>query len=184
MAWYSVAVILDGGLSTLPVGCIWAIVAGSTFGATIPLLKAFVLPQPEPDTEKPNGMAGGGGDEYSAAADPRDGDGDDADPMHLKERPSPRQACLARFRDCLPVVLAFAIAFMVPPFYSCAMCLGSGVTALWKRRDRAGETSLGYAVASGMMAGEGVMGVACAAFELAGFGQYVIRWGCLNDANC
>jgi uncharacterized oligopeptide transporter (OPT) family protein len=102
----------------------------------------------------------------------------------LTPPPSRCEACLAQLRDALPVVLAFAIAFMVPPFYSCAMCLGSGVTWLWKRRDCAGEASLGYAIASGLMAGEGVMGVLCAAFELAGFGQYVVRWGCLNDANC
>ena len=59
----------------------------------------------------------------------------------------------------LPSGLAFGIAFIVPAYYSVAMFLGALAYQAWLRADRVAATALGFAVASGLIAGEGLMGV-------------------------
>ena len=59
----------------------------------------------------------------------------------------------------LPSGLAFGIAFIVPAYYAVAMFLGSLVLVIWKRVSAESAKKLSFAVASGLVAGEGLMGV-------------------------
>lgn len=68
----------------------------------------------------------------------------------------------------LPSGLAIGVAFIVPAYYSIAMFLGMVAFQLWMRLDKAGATALGFAVASGLIAGEGLMGVVTAALQVFG----------------
>lgn len=68
----------------------------------------------------------------------------------------------------VPSGLAVGIAFIVPAYYSVAMFLGAMLYQLWMAVDRNGATALGFAVASGLIAGEGLMGVGNAILELFG----------------
>jgi OPT family oligopeptide transporter len=70
----------------------------------------------------------------------------------------------------LPSALAFGIAFIVPAYYSVAMFIGSMILVAWKRSDPSGAEKLAFAVASGLIAGEGLMGVVTAVLTLAGLG--------------
>ena len=69
----------------------------------------------------------------------------------------------------LPSGLAIGVAFIVPAYYSIAMFLGMAAYQLWVRLDKAGATALGFAVASGLIAGEGLMGVVTAVLQNLGF---------------
>jgi putative OPT family oligopeptide transporter len=73
-----------------------------------------------------------------------------------------------RTRAYLPSGLAFGIAFIIPAFYSFCFLIGAILYAIWKRRSPASATALGFAVASGLIAGEGLMGVVTAALKLLG----------------
>lgn len=68
----------------------------------------------------------------------------------------------------VPSGLAVGIAFIVPAYYSVAMFMGAMLYQVWLRIDRDGATALGFAVASGLIAGEGLMGVGNAILELFG----------------
>lgn len=68
----------------------------------------------------------------------------------------------------LPSALAMGIAFIVPAYYSIAMCLGSFALILWQRKDANHCTAYAFAVASGLVAGEGLMGIVTAALTLLG----------------
>jgi OPT family oligopeptide transporter len=70
----------------------------------------------------------------------------------------------------LPSGLAFGIAFIIPAFYSFCFLYGAIAYAIWKRRSAAAATALGFAVASGLIAGEGLMGIVTAALKLMGLG--------------
>ena len=59
----------------------------------------------------------------------------------------------------LPSGLAFGIAFIVPAYYAVAMFIGSLVLVIWQRTSPASAKKLSFAVASGLVAGEGLMGV-------------------------
>ena len=59
----------------------------------------------------------------------------------------------------LPSGLAFGIAFIVPAYYAVAMFLGSLVLVIWQRASPDSAKKLSFAVASGLVAGEGLMGV-------------------------
>lgn len=67
----------------------------------------------------------------------------------------------------VPSGLAVGIAFIVPAYYSVAMFLGAMLYQLWMAFDRDSANALGFAVASGLVAGEGLMGVVNAFLELA-----------------
>ncbi len=78
---------------------------------------------------------------------------------------------LRRIRTLAPFVpsgLAFGIAFIVPPFYSITICLGAMLLVLWRVRYPSGARRLSFAVASGLIAGEGLFGIVKAAMTLLG----------------
>lgn len=66
----------------------------------------------------------------------------------------------------MPSSLAFGIAFIVPAFYSLTMFLGALLFFLWTRRNEKQAKALGFAVASGLIAGEGLMGIVNAVMTL------------------
>ncbi len=68
----------------------------------------------------------------------------------------------------LPSGLAFGIAFIVPAYYSIAMFIGAMLFVAWRNRNPASAKMLGFAIASGCIAGEGLMGVVNAALEVLG----------------
>lgn len=74
----------------------------------------------------------------------------------------------AALRKYLPSGLAFGIAFIVPAYYSVAMFLGAMIFFAWKRRNPAGAEQLGFSIASGLIAGEGLMGIIVAVLTLLG----------------
>ena len=68
----------------------------------------------------------------------------------------------------LPSGLAFGIAFIIPAFYSVAFLIGAIAYGFWKRRNASSAEALGFAVASGLIAGEGLMTIVNAALKIAG----------------
>ncbi|MGH1467927.1 MAG: OPT family oligopeptide transporter [Bdellovibrionales bacterium] len=68
----------------------------------------------------------------------------------------------------LPSGLAMGIAFIVPAYYSVAMCIGSIFLVYWQKKNAASCKSLSFSVASGLVAGEGLMGVVVAVLTLVG----------------
>ncbi len=73
-----------------------------------------------------------------------------------------------RARAVLPVGIAFGIAFIIPAFYSLCFLFGAVGYAIWRKLNRPAAEALGFAVASGLIAGEGLMGLVTAAMKLAG----------------
>jgi len=71
-------------------------------------------------------------------------------------------------RAWLPSGLAFGVAFIIPAFYSLAFLIGALAYAFWRWRNRSSAEALGFAVASGLIAGEGLMGIVNAVLTLAG----------------
>ncbi|MDJ0520691.1 MAG: OPT family oligopeptide transporter [Planctomycetota bacterium] len=69
-------------------------------------------------------------------------------------------------RPYLPSGLAFGVAFIIPAFYSFTFLIGAIVYAIWKARGRGSAEALGFAVASGLIAGEGLMGIINAVLTL------------------
>jgi OPT family oligopeptide transporter len=70
----------------------------------------------------------------------------------------------------LPSGLAFGIAFIIPAFYSFCFLYGAVAYAIWKARNPSDANALGFAVASGCIAGEGLMGIVTAGMKLMGLG--------------
>lgn len=66
-----------------------------------------------------------------------------------------------------PSGLAFGIAFIVPAMYPIAMFLGSMLLVIWRRLKPEQCKALVFAVASGLIAGEGVMNLFIAMLDLA-----------------
>ncbi len=66
----------------------------------------------------------------------------------------------------VPSGLAMGIAFIVPAYYSIAMFIGAMFIVYWEKKNPASCKSLSYAVASGLVAGEGLMGVIVAVLTL------------------
>ena len=71
-------------------------------------------------------------------------------------------------RAWLPSGLAFGIAFIIPAFYSVAFLVGAIGFWIWKKRSGSAAEALGFAVASGLIAGEGLMGIVTAVLKLSG----------------
>lgn len=67
----------------------------------------------------------------------------------------------------MPSGLAFGIAFIVPAYYAIAMFLGSMILVAWQKKDKAHCAMLSFAVASGLVAGEGLMGIITSLIDLA-----------------
>ena len=81
----------------------------------------------------------------------------------------------------VPSSLAMGIAFIVPAYYSVAMFIGSMMLVAWKRISPASAAALAIAVASGLIAGEGLTGVLAAIESIAGVPEGeglmpVIQW--------
>jgi uncharacterized oligopeptide transporter (OPT) family protein len=68
----------------------------------------------------------------------------------------------------LPSGLAIGIAFIIPAFYSMIMFFGAVAMVVWKKRSPQSFNRLGFAVASGFIAGEGLLGLVKAALTLLG----------------
>ena len=69
-------------------------------------------------------------------------------------------------KNYMPSGLAMGIAFIVPPFYSIAMFLGTMAAYFWQKMRPAQAKALGFAIASGLVAGEGLMGIVNAILTL------------------
>ncbi len=68
----------------------------------------------------------------------------------------------------LPSGLAIGIAFIVQAFYSLVIFLGSLALVIWQRSSPASAKKLSFAIASGLVAGEGLFGIFKAALTLLG----------------
>jgi putative OPT family oligopeptide transporter len=68
----------------------------------------------------------------------------------------------------VPSGLAMGIAFIVPAYYSVAMFFGSMFFVIWSRKNKLSCDSLSFPVASGLVAGEGLMGIVVAILTLLG----------------
>ena len=69
----------------------------------------------------------------------------------------------------VPSGLAMGIAFIVPAYYSVAMFFGSVFLVCWMKKNPTSCKSLSFPVASGLVAGEGLMGIVVAILTLLGF---------------
>lgn len=69
----------------------------------------------------------------------------------------------------VPSGLAMGIAFIVPPYYSIAMFVGSVFLVLWEKKAPLNAKAYAFSVASGLVAGEGLMGIFTAVLTLLGF---------------
>jgi uncharacterized oligopeptide transporter (OPT) family protein len=72
----------------------------------------------------------------------------------------------AKAKDYVPSALAFGIAMIVGAYYSIAMFLGALVFVIWKKLKPEQAAALSFAVASGLVAGEGLAGIGKAALVL------------------
>ena len=68
----------------------------------------------------------------------------------------------------LPSGLAIGIAFIVQAFFSLVIFFGALALVLWRRTRPASASKLSFAVASGLVAGEGLFGIFKAAMTLLG----------------
>ena len=68
----------------------------------------------------------------------------------------------------LPSGLAFGIAFIVPAYYSVAMFVGALLYLGWQKSNKSDAEQLGFSVASGLIAGEGLIGILAAGLTIAG----------------
>ncbi len=68
----------------------------------------------------------------------------------------------------LPSGLAIGIAFIVQAFYSLVIFFGALALVAWRRANPSGAKRLSFAVASGLVAGEGLFGIFKAAMTLLG----------------
>lgn len=81
-------------------------------------------------------------------------------------------------------MMVLALAFIVPAtVYGTAMLIGALIAWIWARRNPQAFEMLGYAVAAGFMAGEGIGGVVNAIIQIIGvsgdiFGTQI---GCPGD---
>ena len=70
----------------------------------------------------------------------------------------------------VPSGLAFGIAMIIPAFYSMAMFIGTVIFVVWAKRNPKDSNDLAFAIASGLIAGEGLMGVVSSVMTLLGIG--------------
>jgi OPT family oligopeptide transporter len=75
-----------------------------------------------------------------------------------------------KIKAYLPSGLAMGIAFIVPAYYSVAMFIGAMFLVWWRKSKPTTCEALGFAVASGLVAGEGLMGIVTAVLTLLGIG--------------
>jgi uncharacterized oligopeptide transporter (OPT) family protein len=75
---------------------------------------------------------------------------------------------IERIKPYVPSGLAMGIAFIVPAFNSLVMFYGLVIWLVWKWFWPAATEKYTFAVASGMIAGEGLMGIVNAGLTIAG----------------
>ena len=78
-------------------------------------------------------------------------------------------ACLRKIRALAPYVpsgMAVGIAFIVQAYFSLVIFFGSLALVVWRARRPSSAQRLSFAVASGLIAGEGLFGIAKAAMTL------------------
>ena len=72
-------------------------------------------------------------------------------------------------RKYWPNMMVMALAFVLPQtVYGTAMVMGATVAAVWLKKSKEHFDMYGYAVAAGLIAGEGIGGVVNAIFQIAG----------------
>jgi len=64
-----------------------------------------------------------------------------------------------KIKPYVPSTLAIGIAFIVPAYYSVAMFIGSMILVVWQKVNKKQALALSFAVASGLVAGEGLAGI-------------------------
>jgi len=75
----------------------------------------------------------------------------------------------AKLRDYHPNMMCIGLAMVVPQtVYGTAMLMGAVVAYLWSKRSAKHFDTYGFAVAAGLIAGEGIGGVVNAIFQIAG----------------
>lgn len=79
-----------------------------------------------------------------------------------------RKVAPDKLKVWVPSGLAMGIAFIVPAYYSIIMWIGSMFLVVWRKVSPAGVIALSFAVASGLVAGEGLMGIVSAVLEIFG----------------
>ena len=91
-------------------------------------------------------------------------------------------------RGWFPNWNAVGIAFILGPLctYPMAMLFGSGIAMVWRKHWPAGAVMYCYAVAAGMIAGEGLGGIANAVLQIAGVAGSAkgTSVGCPMDVFC
>lgn len=68
----------------------------------------------------------------------------------------------------VPSGLAMGIAFIVPAYYCILMFIGSMFLVGWQKVSPKGAAAMAFAVASGLVAGEGLMGIVSAVLQILG----------------
>jgi uncharacterized oligopeptide transporter (OPT) family protein len=90
-----------------------------------------------------------------------------------------------KWRKWLPNWMAMALGFVIPQtIYSTAMVIGATIAHFWAKKWRANFDMYCYAIAAGMIAGEGLGGVVNAALTLGGVDGsiYGVGYGCPLDS--
>lgn len=83
-----------------------------------------------------------------------------------------------------PSMMVIALAFIIPAsVYGTAMLIGAIIAAIWAKKNPAGFEAFGYAVAAGLMSGEGIGGVVNAVLQILGVSGdvYGTQLGCPAD---
>lgn len=75
-----------------------------------------------------------------------------------------------RFKRWVPSGLAMGIAFIIPAYYSLVIFYGMLVHQIWRRKNPGAAERFTFAIASGLVAGEGLMGIVNAGLTLMGVG--------------
>ena len=90
----------------------------------------------------------------------------------------------AKYRAYIPNMMAVALAFVLPQTqYGTAMIIGATIAHWWAKKSHASFDSYCYAVAAGLISGEGIGGVVNAIFQIAGISgdKYGTNIACPGD---
>ena len=77
---------------------------------------------------------------------------------------------IERIKKWVPSGLAMGIAFIIPAYYSLVIFYGMVVHQIWQRKNPDAAIRYTFAIASGLVAGEGLMGIVNAGLTLLGIG--------------
>ena len=91
----------------------------------------------------------------------------------------------ARYRVYVPNMIAVALAFVLPQTqYGTAMVIGATISHFWAKKNAVQFDTYCYAVAAGLISGEGIGGVVNAIFQIAGIAgdKYGSNIACPGDS--